>query len=90
MLNPEQKQRLREAVVEYLAGRPTMSFKISSIHRMIYKNQLVDFAYSEDDIAETLALLEGFEYVKQHHPPLGSIPEFQITAQGVLFHERNQ
>lgn len=90
MLDNEQKQQLREAAVEYLAGRQSMRFTIRAIHRMLIKNKLVDFPISEADVAETLALLEGFQYVKQHQPPLGSIPEFQITHQGVLFHERNQ
>ena len=90
MLDNAQKQSLREATVKYLAGKPTMKFGISSLKWMIEKNKLADFPFSEADLAESLALLEGFSYVKQLPPPLGSIPEFQITSQGVLFHERNQ
>lgn len=90
MLDNAQKQSLRETVVEYLAKRPTAKFTISAMCRNLTRAQMVDFPFSEADVAEVLALLEGFGYTQKLRPPLGSIPEHQITSQGVLFHERNQ
>lgn len=88
MLDSAQKQTLREAVVEYLANRSTMKFSVAALTRGVSKARLVDFPFSEADIAEVLAVLSGFGFVKEIMPKLGSIREYQITSDGVVFHER--
>ena len=89
MLDNAQKQYLREAVIEYLAKRSTMSFNVSAVSRGIVRGSLVDFPFSEADIAEALAVLEGLGFVKVIMPRLGSIKEYRITSDGVLFYERS-
>lgn len=89
MLDNAQKQYLRESVIEYLAKRSTMSFSVTSVHRGISRSKLVDFPVSEADIAEALAILDGLGFVRSMLPRLGSIKEYQITSDGVLFYERS-
>ncbi|HMO51901.1 MAG TPA: hypothetical protein PKE26_11010 [Kiritimatiellia bacterium] len=89
MLDNAAKQSLRESLIEYLAGKPDYSFSVSTLTRSIKKRNLVDFPFSEADTAEALALLSGLGLVKDIMPKLGSIKEYQATADGVLFHERN-
>lgn len=86
----QQKEQLRHAALEYLAGQSTRTFSPTALKRMIMLKDLVDFAFVEEDLMEALAVLEGFKYVVAHRDPLGSSLHIQITAEGVLFHERNQ
>ena len=87
-LDNAEKQKLREAVIEYLAKRSTMRFGVSAMTRGVKKAQYVDFPISEADIAEALAVLVGFGFVKEILPKLGSIRDYQITSDGVVFYER--
>lgn len=89
MLDSAQKQNLREALIEYLAKRSTAKFSISNITRNLARERMVDFVFSEADIAEALAVLNGLGFVRETMPKLGSVREYQVTSDGVLFHERN-
>lgn len=86
----EEKQQLREAVIEYLAKRPAAKFTVSTITRMVSKRGLIDFDVTEQDVAEALAVLEGYAFVSADYPKFGSVKQYQATSEGVMFHERGE
>lgn len=88
-MTPDQKQYLREAALGYLAGKPTMDFELCPMHALMRKRRVCDFDFSESDLAEALAVLEGFGFVSKIKPRLGSVPRYKATAEGVIFHEQS-
>lgn len=88
-MNIQQKQELREAALEYLAERPTMSFSVAAITRGIRRRELVDFKYDDEDTSEAIAVLLGFSFVQVIHSKLGGSREYQATAEGIVYHEQN-
>ena len=85
----EQKQILREAAITILADNPARAFTSAELERRIRQRQMADGQWNEADLREALALLEGLGFVAKAHAPLGYSLQFQATAQGVLFRERN-
>jgi len=84
-----QKQFLREAALGYLADKPTMAFELVPLATLLRKRRLCDFDFTESDLAEALAVLEGFGFVSKTKPRLGSVPLYRATAEGVVFHEQS-
>ncbi len=87
-MTPENKQLLRTKVNAFLAERPSFSFTVSDILERLHPS-LPDLPINEQAIAEALAFLQGFDFVKAHTNPLGAGIRYQATPQGILFHERN-
>lgn len=89
MLKNDQKQYLREATLKYMSERPTMGLELGPLYTFMRKKPAVDFEFSESDLAEALAVLVGLGFVSQRKPRLGSVPVYQATAEGVIFHEQS-
>ncbi len=88
-MTPSEKQYLREAALKYLAEKPTQSFELCPLHALMRRRKVCDFDFSEADLAEALAVLEGFGFVSRKRPRLGSVPFYAATAEGVIFHEQS-
>lgn len=79
------KQILREMALKYLAERSAKKFELAALYALLRLRGV----YTESDLAEALAVLEGLGFVSKIKPRLGSIPEYTATAEGVIFHEQS-
>jgi len=84
--NPEQ---LRTAILIFLAERLATAFSADEIERRIRAANQVDGFFQRQDVAEALALLEGFGLVKKIPRPLSGMHDWKVTSEGVIFKERN-
>ncbi len=89
MVNLEEKQYLREAVLGYLARSPGQRYEPHPLHTLLQRRKVVDFPFSHSDLDEALAVLEGLGFVERVKSRLGAIPQFMASAEGVIFHEQS-
>lgn len=84
------REDCRYGVRAYLAQRPTIAQTSDTICRRIVRSGEGDFEPSEIDAA--LNFLEGLQppQVQAKHSPIGATLYYQITAAGVLAHERGE
>ncbi len=62
-MNQSNRNALRTAVLDYLAGRQAFEFDCPAILRHMVNRALVDFDVSEADVQQTLVFLEGLGLV---------------------------
>lgn len=85
-MNPEEKQELRELVRAHLADRPRLALTSADIHRPVSRK----IHCTVPEVEDALALLRGLGQVNRKTASLGSSKYFQITAAGILAHERGE
>lgn len=89
MITPSQKQELRHAVLDFLAPRSRQAYTVQSMRRLIKNNQLVDFEFADDDLADACELLCDIGFLKKFPDKLGSDVYYQISAHGIIEQERH-
>lgn len=89
-LTQPQREDLRHAVREQLVAAATVALTAEMLHRRVERARMIDFAFTEQDVTEALALLIGLGQAKETPDPLGSTKYYQATAAGVLAQERGQ
>ncbi len=83
------KEQIREAALRFLADRAAHKFPADEIARRIRAQGAVDAPFDDADLEDALALLDGYGLVARVNRPLSGLHDFQATAQGVIFRERN-
>lgn len=81
------KEECRHDCLAFLAARPTLSFPVDAVTRGCRREGA---AHTSQDVCEALELLTGLELATATRDPLGSTLYYQITAAGVLAHERGR
>lgn len=90
MLTPRQKEELRQSVLGYLAGRIPLKFEPAAISAVFRKRRPeLDFAYADDDVAQTCEFLHSARLLDREVAPLGSSLHYSANSAGVLEAERN-
>lgn len=88
--DPQAKSQLRRAILRHLyAHQATAPHPISAIAIHIREARLSPTPFTEQDIAENLHMLQGLGLVQDQLDPLGATRSWQLTSNGILFHERN-
>lgn len=80
----QRREECRRAVRAYLAERARLSMGIGAITRGLCR----EGGFSEEEVADALAYLVSRRHVTESPDPDGATPYFQISAEGVLAHER--
>lgn len=88
-MNVEHREQLRQAIVVFLADRPGRAFSVSEIFAARPVRQAVDSEFDESHIKDALMVVIGFGLVKTIPHKLAGLDDYQITAEGVVFRERN-
>lgn len=88
-MTTEHKEQLRDALILELAGLPARALSVSELTRRIQRKGSVDVSVEVADVQDALALLEGLALVRRVQRPLSGLHDFQITAEGTLFREKN-
>jgi hypothetical protein len=94
----EVKQRLKEdcrrAVRDFLVNRSVLAFSAHAIADALKKgrsgNRRSGSDFSVEEVKAALQFEVGAGRVSETHDPQGATPYYKATAEGVLFHERNQ
>ena len=87
-MNTENREQLRGALIVFLADRPTRSF---SVHELATRREIksaVDCDFDESHVNDALAMLLGYGLVKKVQRALAGLDDYQATAEGVVFRER--
>jgi len=78
---------LRRAVRAHLADRPA----VAQTARMIFRHVSRDFDCSVDDVEKAALFVAALGQFKQLDDPMGgSVKSYQVTAAGILAHERGE
>lgn len=85
-MTPAEKQELRELARAHLAERPRLALAPEDVHRALSRKMHCTIP----EVADALALLVSLEQAKQVTASLGSTRYYQITAAGILAHERGE
>lgn len=85
----EHREQLRNALLRILAASPSISFPAAELARRVRASRSVDAPFSDTDVADALALLEGFKLAAPVRRPLSGLADWQATSEGVLFAEQN-
>ena len=88
-MNTEHREQLRNALVAFLADRPARAFSVSELSRKREIRNEVDCDFDESHVKDALMVLVGFGLVKTVPRKLAGLDDFQSTAEGVVFRERN-
>lgn len=86
MTEVQKKEECRNAVLEYLAARPSVAQRVETIHRKLSKEN-PEFLLT--DVSGACEFLFELGYVKKCTEPLGSTVYWQASVSGQLFVERN-
>lgn len=84
---PSIAQEIRHALVRFLYARRGGAFPVSTIRDLLMLRDGLDYAV--DDVATELEWLEEQGLLASFHDDLGSSRYWRITAEGVLYKERN-
>ena len=85
----QHREQLREAFLRTLAAAPALSYGVAELARRARGSHAVDAPFDETDALDALALLQGLDLVKPVRRPLSGLTDWQITAEGILFTEKN-
>ncbi|MFA7628770.1 MAG: hypothetical protein WCY37_05210 [Candidatus Dojkabacteria bacterium] len=88
-MNTETREQIRNALVAFLGDRPTRAFSVSEMTRKRDIRQAVDAEFDESHVKDALAVLMGFGLVRAVPRKLAGLDDYQATAEGVVFRERN-
>lgn len=88
-MTTEHREQLRQAIVVFLADRPTRKFSVSEIFASRSVRQSVDSEFDESHVKDALMVVIGFGLVQNIPSKLAGLEDYQITAEGVVFRERN-
>lgn len=87
MPTPETQARLescRRAVRSYLYERPAVAQSAVTVHRGLS----IEHDFGLEEVAAALSFLAELEQLRKRPDPLGATVYFQISAEGILAHER--
>lgn len=77
----------RRAARRHLAERPAVSQPAVTVNRYLHK----EFGSTVEDTENALRFCEGLGHLKSTYDPMGGSERyFQITATGILAHERGE
>jgi len=88
-MNIEHREQLRQAIVVFLADRPKRAYSVSEISAARTVRQAVDAEFDESHVQDALAVVIGFGLVQKVPRKLAGLDDYQLTAEGVVFRERN-
>jgi hypothetical protein len=80
----ERKEECRRRVREYLANRSVLAYRAATVRTGLSR----EHAFDLDEIKAALLFLVSAKQVSIEHDSLGATPFYQITADGILAHER--
>lgn len=89
-LTQPQREDLRHAVREQLVHASTVALNAAMLARRIRRTRLLDFAFTDDEVAAAAAFLVSLGQAREIPAALGATLYYQATAAGVLAHERGQ
>jgi hypothetical protein len=89
-MTAEHKERLRNAIIAWLAEQPTFGPSIGALTMFLRQAQAIAFEIREEDVAEAVAFLEGYKFIRIEVAALGSTRKLFPTPEGILYHERAQ
>lgn len=87
-MDQEQRENLRKEVLLCLAVRHPLAFTHGNITERIRRRRLLDFQFTQDDVAQALGLLQDLELVSSETDPLGATKYWKASGKGVLEAER--
>lgn len=89
MINPSQREQLRQAVLVYLVERHPLAFDAFSIERMIRRQRFIDFPFETSDLSSAIAMLLDSNLIKGPDNPnrLGASRPYTASAEGLLYAE---
>ena len=82
------RDRLRRGIIRVLAAHRDADFRLPVLIDRLMEN-MPDLSFSETDVLESLAFLEGLWYVKKLDSELLGPPRWKIHQGGINFHDRN-
>lgn len=88
MLDDIEKQDLRHAILAVMAERPRLYFTAEKV--LFAVRRLLPFKVNADQCRDALTVLIGLGYVESDPDPFGSEQLYHVTAEGVLFNEREK
>lgn len=88
MTKAEQNEQLRHAALEVLALRYPTALPLDRVRRRIHADGLVEFGYSDDELAAALDFLREEKLLEFNPDPLGSTRYWKATSEGVKRFER--
>ena len=90
MLNNEQKEQLRTAIISYAAPRHPLKFTGDAIARQINNQTMLDFKATADDTETACSLLIELGLIQRSDHALGSTIYYSATSKCVLMYERGE
>lgn len=93
-IKQQRKEDCRRAVLDYLVSRSVLAFSAQAIAEAIKRKGRSGKGrsgsdFSVDEVKAALQFQSGAGHVSETHDPMGATPYYKVTAEGVLFHERN-
>lgn len=83
-IEKERREDCRHEVLRYLAERPSLAFRASTIAQKLHREN----HFTIDEINDALVFLVDSKHAKVDTDSMGSTEFFQITSAGMLAHER--
>lgn len=90
MLNSNNKEQLRTAIISYTAPRHPLKFTADAIAMQINNKTMLDFKASADDAETACSFLIELGLIQRSDHKLGSTIYYSATSKCVLMHERGE
>jgi hypothetical protein len=87
-ISPEEAELLRKALLEYLGSRHPLKWSKRQIIQGIKMRGLVDFLFSDEDMASAIAVLQGKKWLESEREELGMSIYYGASADGLIEWER--
>lgn len=87
-LSQTEREELRYALRELMVATSSVALTAEMIKRRLNLDRMLLFEFSDRDLLEALGLLKGLGQLSATPDGLGATLYYQITATGVLAHER--
>lgn len=81
----ERKEECRREVLRYLAHRSVLAFRAETIRNALHR----EFNFTIEEITAALEFERGADRVSVEPHSQGATKYYRVTAEGILFDERN-
>ena len=86
-MDPDLIPAFRRAVRGHLADRPSVAQPAVTVNRHLRR----EFCSTNDEAEAALFFLESLGHLRSHYDPLGGATRsYQVTATGMIAHERGE
>ena len=83
-LDPIDSEYLRDEVEFHLVQNRSIAFPVSLIHRALTRRKLIDFPFTEEDVAREVSLLEQLKKVERVTEPGSVVVGYRATAEAII------